>query len=767
MASHPSWSFTAPPASESSQAAAASPHQQQQQFTSSFGAFGLPQPRTSPSNLSLQLESRGVGAPGGWNAASSATVSTASTTGSGLAVPSWGSMTGGTAQASTSGGASLHGRRGSTLAADAMNWEDDAADSEPWRPTTPSGVHGPATDDMMSMSPSATTTTPSGLSQQFAAAAAAAASATTTNSSSTAMFPRQSRSRSGSASNSMNLTPSLPSALPPSLFPFPTVPPSPVTIARALQAGQKTPPPFLARRLFKEGTTTTTTGGEAMQEESTSAASGRSSRSGSLSDNAATAGMHPAPRPRVTRAVTMSSALAVDEDEEIEELSAVLSRSASAGPEDPFERVLERGGGERVVRRPVSRKPNLLPKTKSHLRVLTELRTESSGDQAEIASEATLFRLSRSGAVTVPGMRSSCPGSSTAFEPRGSHSHHSHGGLAGGNGNGVASGSGARSAPGGGTGARPPPNRFPEQIEEDDMLSSHRIGGGGSSSSSNDGEVDLEVAEAGSDWGGMSVGGYATEDEEERRSNIVWNGFRSGPGGSAVTVATPTSSARSPSGGTGSGMRGHMDGDIPFAAPQTPSSSIGTRRGKRKLNDDRFEPYAHHAFKRRAVSPAASLSLSPGFGSSSGNGGGAGGATGGGGAHSTASTSSSSSRPTPPPPLGNSSLSTSTLPAQSSLPVAIPSPPTDISHHQFFSSVSGTRSVAHSPAATASSLSSSTGGGLGRGFMSFALSDRHRPISAIEERERLKAAGSSSSASAEGVGKMSLGDGVAKEEEEL
>ena len=350
MASHPSWSFTAPPDSGSSQAAAAPPHQQQQ-FTSSFGAFGLPQPRTSPSNLSLQLESRGVGAPGGWNAASSATVSTASTTGSGLAVPSWGSMTGSTAQASTSGG-SLHGRRGSTLAADAMNWEDDAADSEPWRPTTPSGVHGPATDDMMSRSPWATT--PSGLSQQFAAAAAAGATAA--NSSSTAMFPRQSRSRSGSASNSMHLTPSLPSALPPSLFPFPTVPPSPVTIARALQAGQKTPPPFLARRLFKEGTATNSS--EAMQEESTSAASGRSSRSGSLSDNAAT-GMHPAPRPRVTRAVTMSSALAADEDEEIEELSAFLSRSASAGPEDPFERGVERGG-ERVVRRPVTRKPNLL-----------------------------------------------------------------------------------------------------------------------------------------------------------------------------------------------------------------------------------------------------------------------------------------------------------------------------------------------------------------------------------------------------------------------
>lgn len=55
---------------------------------------------------------------------------------------------------------------------------------------------------------------------------------------------------------------------------------------------------------------------------------------------------------RAMRIAAMTSAVAAgDEDEEIEELSAVLSRSASAGPEDPF---------ERVVRRPVSRKPNLL-----------------------------------------------------------------------------------------------------------------------------------------------------------------------------------------------------------------------------------------------------------------------------------------------------------------------------------------------------------------------------------------------------------------------
>lgn len=216
--------------------------------------------------------------------------------------------------------------------------------------------------------------------------------------------------------------------------------------------------------------------------------------------------------------------------------------------------------------------------------MLTELKTESSGDQAEIASEATLFRLSRAGAVTVPGMRSSCPGSS-ALDPSRTHAHAPPSGHA--------STAGTRSLPG--SGSRPPPNRFPEQIEEDDILSSHRAQ---SSSSSNDGEMD-EVAEAGSDWGAMSVGGYGTEEEEERRSNIVWNGIRGGPGGSAVTVATPTGSTRSPNGSASRGMETDVsrlvwfssswaasdhdsDNQIPFAAPQTPSVSAGTRRSKRK-----------------------------------------------------------------------------------------------------------------------------------------------------------------------------------------
>lgn len=237
------------------------------------------------------------------------------------------------------------------LAADAMNWEDDA---DPSWPSTPSGSQqGPppalgnpaagGTDDMMSLSPSTAAALGSGTALLGAGGGGGGGMV-----SFPFAYPRQSRSRSGSASNTA-MSSALPSA---GLYPnFPAVPPSPVTIARALQAGQKTPPPFLARRLFKDGES-------AMQEESASGTSGRSSRSGSSSDTAAaaaaagtTSAPQPTPRPRMTRAATLSSALVADEDEEIEELSAVLSRSASAGPEDPF---------ERVIRRPVSRKPNLL-----------------------------------------------------------------------------------------------------------------------------------------------------------------------------------------------------------------------------------------------------------------------------------------------------------------------------------------------------------------------------------------------------------------------
>uniref|UniRef100_A0A0K3CJ89 FGENESH: predicted gene_6.39 protein n=1 Tax=Rhodotorula toruloides TaxID=5286 RepID=A0A0K3CJ89_RHOTO len=436
----------------------------------------------------------------------------------------------------------------STLAADAMNWDEDGDADLVARD-----------EEMMSMSP--------GYETNLAPPAFSSVS-------------RRTRSRSGSGSAPMLLNNAGSTSLPPSVFPFPSVPPSPVTVARALQAGQKTPPPFLQRRLFKDDTGS----GSSVNQDEGASASGRSSRSGSSSDVAMGGS-----RPRPIRAATLSSAFAADEDEEIEELSAVLSRSASAGPEEPF---------DRVVRRPVSRKPNLLPKPKSHLRILSELKTEASGDMAEIASEATLHRLSRAGASAVPALRSSCP---PTLDAKASSAP-------------PLAQTGPRPTS---TAPRPTPNRFPEQS--------------------------------------------------------------------------------------------------PFATPGTPTTSLAARPGKRKMHEDRFEPYAHQAFKRRAVSPAASLTLSPGFiqqASSSGNGG---------------FPSGTTSRPTPPP-LNPSTLST--MSNSSTQPVTIPSPTGSAPHHSFFSSVSGappgTRSAAASPsAATASSLSSSTGGGLGRGFMSFALNLNH------------------------------------------
>lgn len=234
---------------------------------------------------------------------------------------------------------------------------------------------------------------------------------------------------------------------------------------------------------------------------------------------------------------------------------------------------------------------------------------------------------------------------------------------------------------------------------------------------------------------------------------------------------------------------------LQFATPSTPSSFIA-RPGKRKStlhsphslayrtdlsppadNDDRFEPYAHQAFKRRAVSPAASLSLSPGF-------------------HAPLPpppplpASLGHKNPTPPPiPPSSLSLSISTSSSYTQ-PVAIPSPtssnfpPTLTAsaagppHHQFFSAVSaggggsgfvgsGSRSVAGSPAGSVSSSFGTNNGGGGRGFSSFVLSERHRPISAREEMERRRREGNRVAGEAEGLGRMNLGgrEGEGEEEE--
>ncbi|GAA5840402.1 hypothetical protein JCM9279_007316 [Rhodotorula babjevae] len=695
---------SAPPSSSSSTTAAPpQPLTPPAPFSSTWGAFNLAQPRSQPSNLTLALE-RGFGA--------SPVPSTSSST-STLPPPAPPP----TSSSYGQGGAAF-GRRMSTLGQDVpmtMTWDGDGDGGQQHHHLHHShrggGTATPNGDDMMSMSP------------------AQGDSDLVPPPHSTSMF-RSTRSRSGSASSAMLLGGANPPSSSSQLFPLTAIPPSPVTLARALQHGAKTPPPFLQRRLFKDDGPGG--GGGAMGVDETASGSGRSSRSGSSSD----VGMSGVGgKTRAMRIATRTSALPPgDDDDEIDELSAVLSRSASAGPEDPF---------ERVVRRPVSRKPNLLPKPKSHLRILSELRSESSGDQ-EIVSEATLHRLSRAGASAVPPGRTGPP---STFDARAAPTSSSAPAASSTHPTSFASRAAQQQH------ARPTPNRFPEQAgTEDEDLLSHRMGGG-SSSSSND-EAGDEAIEVGSDWGAMSVGGELTEDDEERRSNVVWNGIRSGPGGCAVTVATPLSAgsmARSPH-----GDRRLLDYENPFAAPQTPSTTFAaTRPGKRKMgNDDRFEPYAHQAFKRRAVSPAASLSLSPGFAAA---------------ASHASSSASTSSRPTPPP-LPLSALGTTQ-------PVAIPSPSTSASqsqHHHFFHAVSGAPAPsgvggagAAGTRSAASSLSSSTGRGLSAFSMGMGMGagePRHRSLSGLEERERALA----HKLDPDGLGRMSLeGARGAVDEEEL
>lgn len=164
-------------------------------------------------------------------------------------------------------------------------------------------------------------------------------------------------------------------------------------------------------------------------------------------------------------------------------------------------------------------------------------------------------------------------------------------------------------------------------------------------------EDELDELEVGSDWGGMSLGGYGTDTEEggmvgmggggggwgaeaaERLKNAsLWNGIRSnGNGNGSISsssnslinnpIRSPSSVNHTPHSSGRIGMTMDVEGGSsststilpppsPFALPSatTPTWAQPTstgRPGKRKITtEDRFEPYAT-AFKRRAVSPAA------------------------------------------------------------------------------------------------------------------------------------------------------------------
>lgn len=156
--------------------------------------------------------------------------------------------------------------------------------------------------------------------------------------------------------------------------------------------------------------------------------------------------------------------------------------------------------------------------------MLSQLRSED-GPALEIASEATLHRLSRSAASTIPGPRLPSTPSVNHSQPLPTPSS-SHGGLP--------------------FACRPTPNRFPEQVDEEEDRDKD-------SDASGDGE-----AEEGSEFGGMSMG-YATEDEEERKV-ALWTGIRgAGSDKTGTTFGMGTGNIGNSSPGS---ERGKMELDV-------------------------------------------------------------------------------------------------------------------------------------------------------------------------------------------------------------
>ena len=279
-----------------------------------------------------------------------------------------------------------------------------------------------------------------------------------------------------------------------------SVPASPVAVSSISRAAlQRTPPPFLQRRLFNG------------DEDISSNSSNSSGQGMKIVDSEEDFEIVP------------------DETGEVEIDSVGLGLSSTS---------------ERVVRRPVSRRPNLLPKPKSHLRVLSQLRAEDGpADSLEIASEATLHRLSRSCASTVPVIRP------TTGTPISSNS------------------SGDARVPGSSSGglshSKPTPNRFPEQADEEE-----------DKRDDSEGSVEGE-AEEGSEFGGMSMG-YTTEDEDEQRKSVMWTGIRGGNHGGNGNFGINAGVRGSPS-----SERGKMEMD--YNSPSsTPGWQNSARPGKRK-----------------------------------------------------------------------------------------------------------------------------------------------------------------------------------------
>jgi hypothetical protein len=224
---------------------------------------------------------------------------------------------------------------------------------------------------------------------------------------------------------------------------------------------------------------------------------------------------------------------------------------SSPVPKGPQRRVVQRRGSLYVRSVKSCHRPQAdgqQPKPKAHLRVQAQLVDEISGvgEIDEMLSEAALHRLNQSrSSLSSPRSRASVFG------------------------------------------------RFPETAGDDDECGKRPTINMDSPSSS-----DGEAVEMSSQFDGdeaASVNGVSAIDVEQwRRQREVWLGFRE--------KASPGTGTNNLSRSLGNTSTGGMEVD-------SPATSSSTRPNKRKWTDsDRFEPYNSLTFKRRAVSPTASLS---------------------------------------------------------------------------------------------------------------------------------------------------------------
>lgn len=219
------------------------------------------------------------------------------------------------------------------------------------------------------------------------------------------------------------------------------------------------------------------------------------------------------------------------------------------------------------------------PKSKQHLRVAQQLEDEGENNNAvdEVLSEAALHRLNNSRPSTL-----AFPSTSKAFMPN------------------------VTPVPGSNPSSWPPPlasttaNRFPESAAEDDAV----LAGGSSPDTENDEIASVTQFEMEED---LAAGTSMSEAESEsKKTKEAWFGFRERPAAAGASAAHTGSASVS---STPASMTTTGGGSAQQQQQQSSASLASTRPGKRKMgSDERFESFNSSAFKRRAVSPSASVS---------------------------------------------------------------------------------------------------------------------------------------------------------------